>query len=420
MSKRIRIDKDGTILREETPPVPPPVDNLDNINAPKNSSILKKNVAIAILAVVLVVVCIIFIAYGVSRQKERLNEANIFLEKQNSAIEEKQKDKAIAENWVQVGLPAETISDLIIADTNTLYAATIGFNHGIFKSDDGGNTWNAINNGLGSLEVYDIDIFTNDYNRVVAGTEKGLWFTQDGGKHWQPLGPTNNQNLSIISVSVLEPSTIIAVGPANYGAFISYDNGVNWQGVDYVDASGDYIFWNVSLWETHSVSEPTPIIYLIGYSNIYRSSDGGKSWSQRANVGANYNVYSFAVDQKNGNTSYAVAGYYHGYCVYKSTDGGDSWIPINNGLPDLSNESDDIDLDVNRINVNKNNSNNVYFAIAGKVYKSNDGGESWSQLQNLPSELGLIHIYALEFDNKKSILYIGTYQNGIWCISIAN
>jgi len=387
----------------------------------------KKLIPIVILPIFFLIFSCIGINYLMNRPSKQNdntieNKSGIFEESTtNSDITsvEKHNGKTITENWEQVGLSGETVSDLIIADADTLYAATIGFNHGIFKSSDGGNTWNAINNGLGSLEVYDIDIFANDSNSVVASTESGIWFTQDGGKHWQPLGPTNYQYLDILSVSVLpkDPSTITAVGPANYGAFITHDTGGNWQEVSYEDASGDDIFWNEGCSLTCSASEPTNIIYLVGPPEIYRSSDGGETWSQMANVGANYNVSFFTVDQSNGDIVYAMADYYEGNCLYKSTDGGGSWIPINNGLPNHSNE-----IEGSAIAINPSNRNNIYVAIAGQVYASNDSGDSWRQLIALPEKFSEESwpIINLVVNDAKNILYIETNKNGIWCTSIAN
>lgn len=368
----------------------------------------------------IIVFTILFLVFSCAGIYYSVNSCSKTRETGNNIIEEKtissnitssgEKDeKPVEMEWQQVGLSGESISDLLVVNSDILYAATSGLNHGIFKSSDGGNTWNAINNGLGSLEVYDIDVYSDDFNKVVAGTDKGLWFTQNGGRYWQPIGPTNYQNLSIISVSVLEPSTIIAVGPANYGAYISYDNGINWQEVYYKDASGDNIFWNLSLRITQSVIEPSQIIYLIGYSKIFRSSDGGQSWFRVANVGANYNVYSFTIDQKNGNISYAMTFDYELCGLYKSTDGGGSWIPINNGLPNQYNYSED-----SALAINPGNSNNIYIAIDGQIYESYDGGESWFQLPNFPDDLWPVKSMAI--NSVKNTLNIGTNQNGIWYI----
>jgi hypothetical protein len=198
------------------------------------------------------------------------------------------------ETWVQVGLPNEAISDLIIANNGVYYAATKGYHHGIFKSVDRGITWTAINNGLGNLEVGGIDVSDVIPDHIVAATEGGLWLTNDGGAHWQLCDSIPYRDESFVDVSFVpgDASKIVAVGVANYGAFITYDAGRTW--------SGTYDHWrNMSFLQVCISAKPTPLIYLFSYVAGYRSNDLGKSWNGIANVGANYYVPRVAVDPTN-------------------------------------------------------------------------------------------------------------------------
>lgn len=83
--------------------------------------------------------------------------------------------------WVMSGLPGETVPSLAVGP-GVIYAATHGKRHGIFKSEDGGHSWFAINNGLGDLEIFEVLVSPTDPEVAYARGEGGDVGTEFGGQ----------------------------------------------------------------------------------------------------------------------------------------------------------------------------------------------------------------------------------------------
>lgn len=94
-----------------------------------------------------------------------------------------------ADSWARIGasLPDQFISALVVdpTDHRTLYA---GGRAGVFKSDDGGASWNAINEGLKSLNIRSLAISPRDPQELFAGTNgSGVYASTNGGRTWTSL-----------------------------------------------------------------------------------------------------------------------------------------------------------------------------------------------------------------------------------------
>ena len=139
-----------------------------------------------------------------------------------------------------------------------------------------------------------------------------------------------------------------------------------------------------------------------GGSPLYKSTTGGSSVSAIKNGLTADNVGALAIDPLNPSTIYAGAGPNISFGafaggVFKSTDGGATWVAANNGLATFSVNSIAIDPDV---------PSTVYAGTTAGVYKSTDGGASWV-IRSVG--LAFTHINALAIDPKRpSTIYAGT------------
>src|SRR5438045_4091659 len=124
----------------------------------------------------------------------------------------------------------------------------------------------------------------------------------------------------------------------------------------------------------------TRTVYAATGSGVFKTTDGGASWSQASAGLPGPFVVTLVIDPQNTSTLYAW-GSLDGVSVYKSTDGGTSWIPAGSGLPGYG-----VDLlELPGLVIDPQDSQTLY-ATAGKVYKTTDGGESWTQANSgLPS-----------------------------------
>ncbi len=153
------------------------------------------------------------------------------------------------------------------------------------------------------------------------------------------------------------------------------------------------------------------IIYLGTYgAGVFKSSDGGNSWTQKINGLANPLIQSLAISPQNSAILYA--GTYNSG-IYKSTDGGNSWANANAGVSGS--------LIVYDVEVDPSNPANVYFAsrksgsLVGQVYKSTNAGQSWILIfsgENLGTG---DYFYDIDVDPTNSnILYLAAHEHGFY------
>ncbi|RYD36681.1 MAG: hypothetical protein EOP87_05000 [Verrucomicrobiaceae bacterium] len=160
---------------------------------------------------------------------------------------------------------------------------------------------------------------------------------------------------------LLLASAVISQGTANAAE-------AKWEQAGW---GGGGFFWAA---EFHPAKEGT--IYLGGdVAGIYRTDDHGKQWRMINNGLVSYAVYSVAVDRTNPDTVYAVTE----DGVSKSTDAGENWKTLpNTGKKELRITAER-DKSVRALAVDPTNGKNLYAASpGGKVYKSVDGGETWT------------------------------------------
>jgi photosystem II stability/assembly factor-like uncharacterized protein len=115
-------------------------------------------------------------------------------------------------------------------------------------------------------------------------------------------------------------------------------------------------------------------------------------------------IYTIAIDPSNSNILYA--GGHNGVIgtgIYKSTDGGASWVFVSSAL-NFTESGNTYLRDISSIVVDPNNSNTIYAGAFNQgLFKSTNGGQSWTQLSNEPSG----YISRLIMDkNHKNLLYL--------------
>jgi len=250
---------------------------------------------------------------------------------------------------------------------NVFYMAQV--NGGVWKSDDYGRTWNPIFDHESTQSIGAIAVAPSDPNIVYVTSGEGLhrpdlsvgngiYKSSDAGKSWTHLpGLRDGQQIPAISVDPRDPNKVmVAVLGHPYGP--SEERG------------------------------------------IYRSTDGGQTWQKVISKDENTGGSDVKIDPSNPDVVYASmwevrqgpwedGNVYNGSGggLFKSTDGGSTWRPLKNGLPD--------DLSQIYVAVAPSDSSRLYATLAtasGKlgVYRSDDRGESWSKITDDPRPSGRI------------------------------
>jgi photosystem II stability/assembly factor-like uncharacterized protein len=294
--------------------------------------------------------------------------------------------------WISLGLADYQISQIAIVSDSTLYAGTNENSAGIFKSSDSGKTWRAINNGLGGLNISSLAVVPDNPN-IVYAVAKGLWATKDGGKSWSP----GNVEAAFEFVAVLSDNgdRLIVDGQ------LSQDGGKNWS-----NSTDDMLTAIVGMraagYRVQLVASTSDYstLYVTGGRSLYKSRDGGVSWLKVPPVRDKI-VMQLSVSPTDSNMIYACtldSG------IFRSSDGMGSWEPVNNNLPAQGNNLQCVAVLAGHVNAGK-----VYAAFKGYgLYTSTDKGDTWTLLAPYDKEIKII-----AEDLKSSSILVGT-TNGIW------
>ncbi len=255
-------------------------------------------------------------------------------------------------NWQKIGLDStERISKIIVdpTDKKTVYVAAPGplwkssTHRGLYKTIDGGKTWNKIlyvNEESGCADIAMIPgksttMFASiwqfrrkAYSFSSGGPGSGLYKTNDGGKTWNKLSkglPEGDLGRIVITVNPSKPAEILAIVEAKVpGLYISEDEGETWKKLASTDNLTARPFYYSTL--VYDPKDPKKV-YRPAYDFQY-SNDGGYSWSNSLFGGVAPHADHHALWINPTNTDMLFLGTDGG--VYVSTNKGSAWQFLNN------------------------------------------------------------------------------------------
>lgn len=317
-------------------------------------------------------------------------------------------------NTIHLGFGGDTIS-AIVENSSGIYIGTDGFKHGVFHSTDSGKTWNAINNGLGNLDIWNLALDTS--GNLYAGGQDGLWTSRDEGKSWLLCDSQMNTidpPYTEILASAYNPQDgsvwAIVGSQISGGKFFarSTDFCSTWetfQGPDVV-----HLFPPLKIIASPNQSDWLFILAIGGAQSsnavLWRSDNGGQSWQEMASVGAAYDVADMAVSWENPRRLFAGTN----MGVYRSDDGGYSWQPINNGLPNQGNE-----LSIIGVATQPTCNDCVAITTENEIFYTSDAGNTWSSIGTISSSSSTITTWIGQ--NNPNILFIGS-NDGLWSLKL--
>jgi len=263
-------------------------------------------------------------------------------------------------NWNQIGLgQTGIVTEIVLHPTNQsiIFAATLGnpyektTERGVYKSIDGGTTWDNILFLSDSSGIIDLVmdpsnpniLYASGFNRInlpykskVSGPESKIYKTIDGGTTWTHLTsglPNTNESRVGLAISTTNPNTVFAIYvSANESdildVFKTINGGENWtplnatnNGLDY-DALGGFGWYFGEIY----VNPYNDNHIVITGVEMYHSTDGGSTWSQNVPDWWTYEVHA---DKHNvlflDTNTYIIAT---DGGLYKTTDNGITWVDI--------------------------------------------------------------------------------------------
>ncbi len=355
-----------------------------------------------------------------------------------------------------------------------IYAGTAG--GGVWKSNDAATTFNSIFDdytqsiGAVALDPNDPDniiyVGTGEtWTRNSVSVGDGLYKSVDGGTNWNKIGLENSERIANIAVNPNNSNEIyVAVLGALWsdseerGVFKSSDGGATWEKILYLNPKtgcADFIMdptnpdiLYASMWEFRR----TAWSFESGgeSSALYKSTDAGKTWNKIHNgfPKGNLGRLGIAIAPSNPKILYTVieAEEDARKGLYKSEDAGESWKQLNNdfgitvrpfyfsritvdpkdenvivkgglsgsisrdgGLTfkDLGN----MHSDIHDVVFDINDSDRMYVGTDGGVYRSWNGGTTMEIVENMP----LSQFYHVSVDNEEPYnIYGGLQDNGSW------
>jgi photosystem II stability/assembly factor-like uncharacterized protein len=152
---------------------------------------------------------------------------------------------------------------------------------GVFRTRDGGVTWEKLNGGLTSPDTHNLVFFDDAHRRIVlCSTEEGLHRSDDNGSSWQhvkvPQAPwpyfrcirKRADDSGIVFLSVGDKPS------GEHGLmFRSRDYGMTWARIDLPTAPNTTIWWIAT-----NAADPMLIFACTIFGQIFRSTDGGENW----------------------------------------------------------------------------------------------------------------------------------------------
>ncbi len=249
---------------------------------------------------------------------------------------------------------------------NVYYVGQV--NGGVWKSDDYGRTWNPIFDREPTQSIGAIAVAPSDPNVVYVGSGEGLhrpdlsigngiYKSTDAGKTWTHLGLNDGYQIPALAIDPRNPKKVFA-------AVLGHPYGPNTE------------------------------------RGLYRSTDGGQTWQKAIYKDENIGASDVEIDPSNPDVIYAsmwearegpwedgneVNG--TGGGLFKSTDGGNTWNQLKNGLPN--------DLSQIYVAIAPSDSKRLYASVATasgtlSFYRSDDAGENWAKTTDDPRPSGRI------------------------------
>jgi photosystem II stability/assembly factor-like uncharacterized protein len=254
----------------------------------------------------------------------------------------------------------------VLSQPNVFYIAQV--NGGVWKSDDYGRIWTPIFDHESTQSIGSIAVAPSNPNIIYVASGEGLhrpdlsvgngiYKSTDAGKTWTHLGLRDGFQIPALAIDPRDPNRVFA-------AVLGHPYGPNEE------------------------------------RGLYRSTNGGQTWQKVISKDENTGASDVEIDPSNPDVIYASMweareGPWEdnnefngtGGGLFKSTDGGATWLPLSNGLPK--------DLSQIYIAIAPTNPRRLYATVAmssGKLafYRSDDAGESWFKATDDPRPSGRI------------------------------
>ncbi len=251
----------------------------------------------------------------------------------------------------------------------TVYAGTKG--DAVFKSYDGGHRWVSQRAGLEDVTITSVVnqfVFDPiDTSRLFVATTMGIFETRNGGETWQKRMEGMKEVLMVVTLAQDPTRPDILYAGTSGGVYKSVDRATRWDKVNNGLVPADVLKSSRALGVTVILVDPRlpETVYAATLSGLYKSTNGARSWVRIAEALPDQMISAMLLDRARPGVIYVASR----EGVHRSEDGGSTWRAINKGLASLN---------IRSLVQSPLDSKTLYVGTNGSgLYRSTDGGETW-------------------------------------------
>jgi photosystem II stability/assembly factor-like uncharacterized protein len=301
-------------------------------------------------------------------------------------------------SWEATGPLGGDVRSLVIdpQDPRRLYFGTIDGQ--IYTSADGGENWTRVAGfNRPSLYIDNIIVDSRDSNVIYAAAHRhkdsgGFFKTTDGGRTWRESEQLKGDGIHALTQSPKDPDLLFA--GTNRGIWRSEDAGESWELLDTKATPG---LINV---ESLAVDpRDSDVIYAGTWYLPYKTTDGGKTWGiTKTGIIDDSDIFAIEIDQKN--PDHVIMSACSG--IYETRNAGANWRKVN-GIPSQSRRT-------RAILQNPARPDTVYAGTTEGFWMSTDGGANWKVTTS--RQIFEVNSIAVHPSNPDTV-YIGTNNYGV-------
>ena len=239
--------------------------------------------------------------------------------------------------------------------------------HGVFRSEDGGQSWRWMSEAVPDLEVTSVLVGSGE-SYVLAGTYDGLYRTDDAGANWSRIADMDGNYITYMAAHP-DHDEIIYATVGTSGVYKSNDSGLTWSAASSGLRPG-VTFTSIII----DSYDQNRLFVSTDNDFVYKSDNAAASWQQvRRGLGAR-NIQRLFLHGPEPGVLFA-GSFSDG--IYRSDDFGDNWVLA----------TGEISEPVVGIVAKPGNENVIYAGTTSGIWRSPDSGETWIETDSFQDEV---------------------------------
>ncbi len=268
---------------------------------------------------------------------------------------------------------------------------------------NGGKTWSPVALGESAADTPDSIVIADSRRATYAIRGIDLFEARRGTHGWTRLGVIRDPRFQLDHMYVLSfeaTSRVLLAGLGNQiakqsgGLFRSTNGGRTWAA--YPALIG------LTIYDILIADDEAKTVFLATQRGVFRTRDAGESWENLGPEGVAARIRDLAIDVRSGSLFAATSG----DGIWKSTDGGDSWTARSSGMQSPATYS--VEVDPVREGV-------VWAGLSGGgIYRSTNGGKTWDKSVD---GIGTVSVWSIVIPRSKPEQTMIATSGGMYCCS---